>query len=51
MIPVREVDDGVIFAVKIHPRAKKSSRNKVIRVVGVTAQYVRDEVQGPRIQK
>ena len=95
MIPIREVDDGVTFAVKVHPRAKKNaitgelgealkvslttppiegrandacveffakllkvprssvtiasgqtSRNKVIRVAGVTAQYVREQLSG-----
>jgi uncharacterized protein len=92
---IRETTDGVTFAVKIHPRAKKnaitgelgdalkvsltapplegrandacieffakllkvprssvtiasgaSSRNKVIRVAGVTEQYVRDRLKG-----
>lgn len=91
MVAIRENDDGVSFAVRVHPRAKKnavtgeigdalklslttppiegraneacieffakllkvargsvtiasgqSSRNKVIRVAGVTGQYVRD---------
>jgi len=95
VIPIREVDDGVTFAVKVHPRAKKNaitgelgealkvslttppiegrandafveffakllkvprssvtiasgqtSRNKVIRVAGVTAQYVREQLSG-----
>ena len=93
MIPIRETGDGAMFAVKVHPRAKKngitgevgdalkvslttppiegraneacveffakllkvprssvtiasgqSSRNKVIRVAGVTGQYVRDRL-------
>ena len=93
MIPIRELDDGVTFAVRVHPRAKKNaitgelgdavklslmtppvdgraneacieffakllkvprssvtiasgqtSRNKVIRVTGVTAQYVRERL-------
>ena len=95
MFAIRESDQGVSFAVKVHPRAKKnaitgelgdalrvslttppvegraneacveffvkllkvprssvtiasglSSRNKVIRVVGVTAQQVRERLQG-----
>jgi hypothetical protein len=95
MIPITEGDQGVTFAVKVHPRAKKNaitgelgdalklslttppvegraneacieffakllkvprssvtiasgqtSRNKVIRVVGVTVQYVRDRLSG-----
>ena len=90
MVPIRETDQGVTFAVKVHPRAKKdaitgevgdtiklslttppvegraneacieffakllkvprssvsiasglSSRNKVIRVAGISSQYVR----------
>ena len=94
MFAVRETSEGVSFAVKVHPRAKKnaitgqvgdalkvslttppvegraneacveffakllkvprsfvtiasglSSRNKVIRVVGVTAQQVRERLQ------
>jgi uncharacterized protein len=93
MIPIRETGDGVTFAVRVHPRARKnaitgelgdalklslttppvegraneacveffakllkvprssvtiasgqSSRNKVIRVAGVTGQYVRDRL-------
>lgn len=93
MIPIRELDDNVTFAVKVHPRAKKNaitgelgdalklslttppvegranracieffakllkvpqssvtiasgltSRNKVIRVAEVSAQYVRDHL-------
>ena len=95
MIPIRETGDGVTFAVRVHPRAKKNaitgeigdalklslttppvegraneacieffskllkvprssvtiasgqaSRNKVIRVAGVTGQYVRDRLSG-----
>ncbi len=95
MIPLRESKDGVSFAVKVHPRARKnaitgevgealklslttppvegrandacieffakllnvprssvtiasghSSRNKVIRVAGVTAQQVQDRLPG-----
>ena len=94
MVTIRESDQGVSFAVKVHPRAKKdgitgevgdaiklslttppvegraneaciaffakllkvprssvsiasglSSRNKVIRVAGVTADYVRDRLK------
>lgn len=94
MIPIHESSAGVTFAVKVHPRARKSeitgelgdalkvsltappiegkaneacieffakllkvprssvtiasgqtSRNKVIRVAGVTATYVRDHLQ------
>ena len=93
MIPIREMDDSVTFAVKVHPRAKKSaitgelgdalkvslttppvegraneacieffanllkvprssvtiasgqtSRNKVIRVAGTSAQYIRERL-------
>jgi len=93
MIPIRETADGVTFAIKVHPRAKKNgiagsvgaalkvslttppvegraneacieffanllkvprssvtiasgqtSRNKVIRVLGVTGQYVQDRL-------
>lgn len=93
MIPIRELDDSVTFAVKVHPRAKKNaitgelgdalkvslttppleeraneacieffakllkvrrssvtiasghtSRNKVIRVAGLTARYVRERL-------
>jgi uncharacterized protein (TIGR00251 family) len=93
MVEIHETDDGVSFAIKVHPRAKKnaitgelgdalklslttppvegranagcieffakllkvprssvtiasglSSRNKVIRVAGVGAQYVRDRL-------
>ena len=95
MIPIRESDQSVTFAVRVHPRAKKDaitgelgdalklsltappvegraneacieffakllkvprssvtiasgqhSRNKVIRVAGVSAQYVRDRLPG-----
>ena len=95
MIPIRESDQSVTFAVRVHPRAKKdaitgelgdalklsltappvegraneacieffakllkvprssvtiasgqSTRNKVIRVAGVSAQYVRDRLPG-----
>jgi uncharacterized protein (TIGR00251 family) len=95
MVAIRETGEGVSFAVKVHPRAKKnaitgelgdalkvslttppvegraneacveffakllkvprssvtiasglSSRNKVIRVAGVTAQQVRERLQG-----
>jgi uncharacterized protein len=95
VIPIRESDDGVTFAVRIQPRARKnaitgelgdalkvsltappvegraneacieffakllkvprssvniasgqSNRNKVIRVAGVTDQYVRDRLSG-----
>jgi len=95
VIPIRESDQSVTFAVRVHPRAKKDaitgelgdalklsltappvegraneacieffakllkvprssvtiasgqhSRNKVIRVAGVSAQYVRDRLPG-----
>jgi uncharacterized protein (TIGR00251 family) len=95
MVMIREYDNGVSFAVKIHPRAKKNaitgelgdvlkvsltappvegraneacieffakllrvprgsvtiasgltSRNKVLRVAGVTSQYVRERLSG-----
>jgi len=95
VIPIRESDQSVTFAVRVHPRAKKdaitgelgdalklsltappvegraneacieffakllkvprssvtiasgqSTRNKVIRVAGVSAQYVRDRLPG-----
>jgi len=95
MLTIHETADGVTFAVRVHPRAKKNaitgelgdalkvslttppvegranqacieffakflkvprssvtiasgqtSRNKVIRVAGVTEQYVRDELHG-----
>jgi len=93
LIPIRETKDGVAFAIKVHPKAKKNditgelgdalkvsltsppvdgkaneacieffakllkvsrssvtiasghtSRNKVIRVAGVNAQYIRDRL-------
>ena len=95
MFLIREIDGGVTFAIKVHPRARKNaisgelgdvlrvslttppvegranaacieffakllkvpqssvtiasgqtSRNKVIRVAGVTGQYVRDRLRG-----
>ena len=95
MIPIKESDGGITFAVRVQPRAKKdaitgelghvlkisltappidgraneacieflvkllkvprssvtiasgqSSRNKVIRVAGVTGQYIRDRLHG-----
>jgi uncharacterized protein len=96
MFPIRQSNDGITFAVKIHPRAKKNaitgevgdalklslttppvdgranaacieffakllrvprssvtiasgltSRNKLIRVAGLSAEYVRDRLRQP----
>lgn len=95
MIPIRDLQDGAEFAIKVHPRARKNaitgqlgdelkvsltappidgkaneacieffakllkvprssvtiasghtSRNKVIRVAGVTGQYIHDRLHG-----